>query len=864
MSSLFVIMADQVPAENTNPPTNMLSRMPSPRGKNSLRFRGKDIESFLTEYEHFAAHANLTDDVKCEEVRIYFSRKEKRVLDVLDGYLNRDWSELTEQLRSLYTSSVERKTYQPRDIQRFIARKRKITKLLHFDTYRRQFLVITAGLEARDALSGYDKDDYFWSGIRPTSLRKVLENELRARDYWTDLTSPPPADRVIEVAVKFLDRAIYQPRDVSSRSKWIMKKKKKRSDSSDSESESSDNGASDSSESSAEEEEESEEEDEDVEERRKSTKKKGREEKKRVERRERGTKESKEEEKPPTDHPTQTNIEDLAERFRRLELKLGERGGSQTQPSKTRTAMYCIMCGQSGHGIRECSESKFFIAQGICRMDVNNRVVMGDGSALPRADGEGGAAKQIRNRLSGNIPSTSNLTSASNIEVVAAEADYNDEPNELAVLGSMEFEVLPADRAERVRKNKPYERPETKKGDEKGIPEIPTRPRGPPPNRAYIELPPTILKRAPPAQVLHPSGEDQEMVDGEVPSTSKGKQREMPVIVPALVREPEVPSQKPRERASAPKEAPRFEVANPKGPSDRSKNQPPQYKYATELMNGTNQEQVFQRLLDQPVTVRLGELLGTSYDLGKRFQSATRSQRFPVQQAKMANVEVLKEDMSSEREYEGGEGEKGLTEGSELCEFTVNSGEAGSPSASTEELHEMSYQSMLEEEYRRQYAFPPKEVNLARPHEYRAMVTARLNGRIGEQDYMMLVDSGSELNIMTLHQAQELALPIDDSGSAWTLKGISGHTMGLEGICWNVPVKIGGIEFSHNFFVTRSNLGNKDMVLGQPWLFSHSTRIDYVHEMGVTLQLWENGDRKGRSILINLPLVKAPRNVMPV
>src|SRR6266436_9244512 len=34
--------------------------------------------------------------------------------------------------------------------------------------------------------------------------------------------------------------------------------------------------------------------------------------------------------------------------------------------------------------------------------------------------------------------------------------------------------------------------------------------------------------------------------------------------------------------------------------------------------------------------------------------------------------------------------------------------------------------------------------------------------------------------------------------------------------------------------------------------------------MGVTLQLWENGDRKGRSILINLPLIKAPRNVMPI
>ena len=41
----------------------------------------------------------------------------------------------------------------------------------------------------------------------------------------------------------------------------------------------------------------------------------------------------------------------------------------------------------------------------------------------------------------------------------------------------------------------------------------------------------------------------------------------------------------------------------------------PQYKYTTELMNETNQEHVFQQLLDQLVMLKLGELLGTSYDL---------------------------------------------------------------------------------------------------------------------------------------------------------------------------------------------------------------------------------------------------------
>ncbi len=132
--------------------------------------------------------------------------------------------------------------------------------------------MITAGLEACGTLSGYNKDDYFWSGI--WSLSKVLENELRARDYWMDLMLLLPADRVIEVAVKFLDCTIYQPRDVSLRLKWVMKKKKKR-DSSDSDSESSDNGVSDSSESSVEEESLSDEDNDEVEERRKLAKKKG-------------------------------------------------------------------------------------------------------------------------------------------------------------------------------------------------------------------------------------------------------------------------------------------------------------------------------------------------------------------------------------------------------------------------------------------------------------------------------------------------------------------------------------------------------------------------------------------------------------
>ncbi len=411
--------------------------------------------------------------MRCKEIRIYFSKREKQVLDVLDGYTSGNWEDLKRELKSLYMSSVERKIYQLQDIQHFIAKKRKVSKLVHFNTYHCQFRVIMRGLEARNALSEYNRDNYFWSGICPTSLRDILENELRTRDYWMDLTLPPPMDRVIEVAVKFLNRAMYQLRDVSPRLKWLESRKKRR-DSLISESELLDDKESDSSVLSIEDKLSSEEDNVKIEERKKSGRKKSHAEKRGKDKKDKSGNESKDEEKP-ADQNAKSNIEDLTEHFKHLELQLGERKGQQSQPPKTQAAMYCIMCGKSGHGIHDCSKSKFFISQDICRMDVDNRVIMSDGMALPHAEGEGGAAKQIHDQLAGNKSSVLGpmSTSASNVEVVAAENVYYDnEPEELTILGSMEFEVLPADRSDKCTRAKPYDRPDVKKGAEKTPPEV--------------------------------------------------------------------------------------------------------------------------------------------------------------------------------------------------------------------------------------------------------------------------------------------------------------------------------------------------------------------------------------------------------
>src|SRR5258708_22062099 len=131
------------------------------------------------------------------------------------------------------------------------------------------------------------------------------------------------------------------------------------------------------------------------------------------------------------------------------------------------------MCGKQGHVIRDCAKLKFFLGQGICRMDLNNRVMMSDGSSLPHAEGDRGAAKIIRLKLAGVSPAAPTSTSASNVEVTAAETNLNDEPTELAILGAMEFEVVPAEQMGKFKQTKPYDRSELKKVVEKTLPKAP-------------------------------------------------------------------------------------------------------------------------------------------------------------------------------------------------------------------------------------------------------------------------------------------------------------------------------------------------------------------------------------------------------
>ncbi len=200
--------------------------------------------------------------------------------------------------------------------------------------------------------------------------------------------------------------------------------------------------------------------------------------------------------------------------------------------------------------------------------------------------------------------SGSTLISAATVELAPEKLYYKKDIDEFAALGTMAFEVVPADRS---KKPKSYDQAESKKAvGKKTLTKDPLQ-SGILPSCAYVELP--ILKCPAPVQPVCPMEEGDMMSEIEVdrvPSSSKGKQR--------------------------------VDVTNPEASSEKPQ---PQHKYASELTNEVDPESVFQKLLSQPVTLKLGEILGLSFELSHQFQIATRSQQIPVQQMMTSNAEVL-------------------------------------------------------------------------------------------------------------------------------------------------------------------------------------------------------------------------------
>jgi hypothetical protein len=148
------------------------------------------------------------------------------------------------------------------------------------------------------------------------------------------------------------------------------------------------------------------------------------------------------------------------------------------------------------------------------------------------------------------------------------------------------------------------------------------------------------------------------------------------------------------------------------------------------------------------------------------------------------------------------------------------------------------------------------------------MSTGSFEGNMAGRKVTFMVDTSSELNLMSEEFYRQTSLPLDHDGRRWSLKGINGPAVPLVGCVRNSPVDIGGHSFDHHFFVSSEGTGKQEIILGQPWMLWYAADISYSRSEGVHLHLWASGERRcpkhkhriPPTLSIQLCPVDSPRN----
>ena len=441
-----------------------------------------------------------------------------------------------------------------------------------------------------------------------------------------------------------------------------------------------------------------------------------------------------------------------------------------------------------------------------------------------------------------------------------------------------EYEVMPATRSGKTyeeERTQPYKRQDptnTKKPTSRMKPEVVIQ-SSKPKSYAEVPVPPRILKRTDELPKKETPREDVDMKDDFHPNNSK------PIMtnpgVPTSATTNEIPTStgvKPKNKHVEFREP--TEKGNLSGKPKRSS---PAFKFASEAQETVDHDRLLNKLLDSPANCTLREILST-FEISKRMQAITKTQKIPLE-SNTGNTKrtssVTIEEIDDDEDVSHTAYIRTITaqppEKTKFPKLVISNAEIDSDDEDAgltfEEKAENYYQRILEEEFRRESGMEStreftSENAIHETPTYLAMVTAKIAVTINDSKPIeMLIDSGSELNIITQELQERLGLPMDPSGANWTLRGVSGHPVHLVGVCRNMPVDVGGMGFKHHFFVTQDKIGEKGMIAGQPWLFNHAARLDYIVGKGLQLQVWKNGDRENPSVRVSIPIIQSQRNV---
>ncbi|KAL4248785.1 hypothetical protein ABKN59_008346 [Abortiporus biennis] len=248
----------------------------------------------------------------------------------------------------------------------------------------------------------------------------------------------------------------------------------------------------------------------------------------------------------------------------------------------------------------------------------------------------------------------------------------------------------------------------------------------------------------------------------------------------------------------------------------------PPYHFTSDIQKTISSDEIQSRVLDTPLSMTVREVLGISPDLQKCFAGLTKTKReFNSRQTCLDTVATILDTLHT------------VIEPVNLAdvEDDIKCATAVVKVAPHENENEIM------KRYDNSVILSAKKL-LGRQ-------AGIVKGLFGKEEVTFLVDTGSEMNLITKRVWERSQVPIESDGNRWSLKGLGDQPVALLGCCLDAPLQIGGKNFDHHFFVSTREHGQYDGILGAPWLQWFSAEISF-HRMGPTyLTAYPSGDKTG-------------------
>ena len=287
----------------------------------------------------------------------------------------------------------------------------------------------------------------------------------------------------------------------------------------------------------------------------------------------------------------------------------------------------------------------------------------------------------------------------------------------------------------------------------------------------------------------------------------------------------------------------------------------PAYRYTSALQSKATPASVLDHILGTKVEMSVTDAVGSSAILTKLLHELTATRKEPQyapkeafvgpRSRKPAEINQVRHVNFAEKDSDDESDEEILQEAWD--EYDLTSHMKNKPEEDSEEDHEFIPPPKLKN--RKKTTFFAN--NLTLESALSANSFARSTGKIrpligGKRNIECLIDTGSELNLISEGASRSMRLAMNTEGDDWSVKGVNGDASPLIGCCCDVAIELGRGRFDHNLFVSTTMVSAKhQIILGQPFLHDFRSQITY-EEDGMTLRLYADGDSRGKSIIVAL------------